>query len=106
LQKLHDSYAEYEQRITTAYRDVSPDVDWSSGVGSPSRNFGKPPQPGAQCTTADGRAGHIGADGECVADSNFDAMTLDQKVAEHRRIMDAEYQRYEAQITSAHKNLR
>jgi hypothetical protein len=35
-----------------------------------------------------------------------DNRTLDQKVADHRRIMDAEYQNYEAQIGSAYRTLR
>jgi len=34
-----------------------------------------------------------------------DNRTLDQKVADHRRIMDAEYQNYEAQIGSAWRKI-
>ena len=45
-QQLHDAYQEYETRLTSMWKDVSPDVDWSTGAGNPARNFGKLPPRG------------------------------------------------------------
>jgi hypothetical protein len=113
-QALHDAYAEHERYITTAYRDLGPAFlnrstdpdDWSTGAGNPARNFGKSPQQGDVCTI-DGRAGHIGANGECIPDrGNEDSRSLADKMADHQRVMDDVYRNYEAQISGSYKTLR
>jgi hypothetical protein len=111
-QQLHDAYAEHERYITTAYRDVSPDVDWSTGAGAPARRFSNPEggaKEGDPCMTDDKRVGTLqrtaAGDLVCVASGSEDSRTLDQKVAAHRQIMDAEYKNYEAQIGSAWKKI-
>jgi hypothetical protein len=107
-QKIADAHEEYNRYITTAYRDVNqsrnPDVDWSTGAGSPGRNFGKPPQEGDVCTTSAGQRGVI-RNGECVA-SREDSRTVSQVAADHAQNMENVYQEHSNYLQNAWRNLR
>lgn len=110
-QQLHDAYAEYEATLVSSWKDLepltqSPDIAWSTGAGSPSKNFGKPAPDGSVCTLSDGRPGHI-VNGECVADSSNDSSrSLQDMMRDHQLRMAEETRIYENSVANAYKNLR
>jgi hypothetical protein len=118
--KVFDALAEADDEREAAWKNTPPDswfgcgVDseyaggpdsqFNTGQGSPSRNFGKPPQERDVCTTNDGRKGTI-KNGECVALSE-DNRTIDQRMADHAEHMRDLYARYQDSVSNAYKTLR